>query len=79
MEFDHLLLWIESQPASIIALIAFGACYLCAATVFVIAQLLISKRIANELKATTPNTYHVDALVRSYRAGDRVRRVPGMD
>ena len=54
MEFDRLLLWIESQPATVIALIAFGACYLCAAIVFVVAQVLVSKRIANELKATTP-------------------------
>ncbi len=54
MAFDRLLLWIESQPAIVIALITFGACYLCAAIVFVVAQVLISKRIANELKATTP-------------------------
>jgi hypothetical protein len=54
MAFDRLLLWIESQPAIVIALITFGACYLCAAIVFVTAQILISKRIANELKATTP-------------------------
>jgi hypothetical protein len=54
MEFDRLLLWIESQPATVIALIAFGACYLCAAILFVIARVLVSQRIANELKATTP-------------------------
>ena len=54
MEFDRLLLWIESQPAIIIALIAFGACYLCAATIFGIARVLVSQRIATELKATTP-------------------------
>src|SRR5271170_4189203 len=54
MEFDRLLLWIESQPATVIALIAFGACYLCAAIVFVIERVFVSKRIANELKATTP-------------------------
>jgi hypothetical protein len=54
MEFDHLLLWIETQPAIVIALITFGVCYSCAAIVFVIARVLVSKRIANELKATTP-------------------------
>jgi Protein of unknown function (DUF4239) len=54
MEFDRLLLWIESQPAAVIALITFGACYLCATMIFVIAQVFVSKRIANELKATTP-------------------------
>src|ERR1700761_8297894 len=54
MEFDRLLLWVESQPAAVIALITFGACYLCATIIFVIAQVFVSKRIANELKATTP-------------------------
>ena len=54
MEFDRLLLSIESQPATVIALIAFGTCYLCAAIVFIIERVLLSKRIANELKATTP-------------------------
>jgi hypothetical protein len=54
MEFDRLLLWIESQTSIVIALITFGACYLCAAMVLVIARVLVSKRIANELKATTP-------------------------
>ncbi|WP_024513436.1 DUF4239 domain-containing protein [Bradyrhizobium sp. ARR65] len=54
MEFDRLLLWIEAQPAIVIALITFGACYLCAAIVFVIARVSVSKPIANELKATTP-------------------------
>jgi hypothetical protein len=54
MEFDRLLLWVESQPSIVIALVTFGACYLCAAIVFVIARVSVSKRIANELKATTP-------------------------
>ena len=54
MEFDRMLLWIESQPAMVIALIAFGACYLCAAIIFVIARVFVTQRIANELKATTP-------------------------
>src|ERR1700742_371922 len=54
MEFDRLLLWIESQPAIVIALITFGVCYLCAGIVFVIARVLVSKRMADELKATTP-------------------------
>src|SRR5690348_6844869 len=54
MAYGRLLLWMESQPALIIALITFGACYLCAAVIFVIARVLVSKRIANELKATTP-------------------------
>jgi hypothetical protein len=54
MEFERLLLWIESQPAIVIALITFGACYLCAAIIFVIDRVLVSKRVWNELKATTP-------------------------
>lgn len=51
---ERLLIWIESQPAIVIALITFGACYLCAAIIFVIERTLLSKHIANELKATTP-------------------------
>lgn len=54
MGYDRLLLWIESQPAFIIALITFGACYVCVAIIFVIARVLVPKNIANELKATTP-------------------------
>jgi hypothetical protein len=54
MEFDSVLLWIESQPAVVIALITFGACYLCAAIIFIIARVLVSKDTAEALKATTP-------------------------
>jgi hypothetical protein len=54
MKFDRPLLWLEAQPSIVIALITFGACYLCAAIVFVIARVSVSNRIANELKATTP-------------------------
>jgi Protein of unknown function (DUF4239) len=54
MGVEHLLLWIESQSSSSIAVIAFGFCYVAAAFVFALSQAAASRRIAVELKATTP-------------------------
>ena len=51
---DRLLLWIESQSPAIIALIAFGVVYVCAAVIFAFARVVVPRRIADELKATTP-------------------------
>src|SRR5215831_19224792 len=52
--FERLLLWIESQTPAIIALITFGICYACAAVIFAFARVFLPRRIADELKATTP-------------------------
>jgi hypothetical protein len=54
MGIEHLLLWIESQSSSSIAVIAFGFCYASAALVFALSRAAASRRIAVELKATTP-------------------------
>lgn len=51
---DRLLLWIEAQSPAIIALITFGICYACAAVIFAFARVVLPRRIADELKATTP-------------------------
>jgi Protein of unknown function (DUF4239) len=49
-----MLLWIESQSTSIIALVVFGAAYLSAALIFCIAAFLSRRPIAKELQPVTP-------------------------
>jgi hypothetical protein len=49
-----MLLWIESRPTSIIALIVFGAAYLSAALMFWVAVLLSRRPIAKALQPVTP-------------------------
>jgi Protein of unknown function (DUF4239) len=49
-----MLLWIESQPTVIIALIVFGAAYLSAALIFCVAAFLSRRPIAKALQAVTP-------------------------
>ncbi len=49
-----ILLWIESQATPIIALVVFGACYLLASIIFVAAVIASQRRIALELRATSP-------------------------
>jgi hypothetical protein len=51
---DALLLGIESQSPFTIALITFGACYVCAGVIFAFARVVVPRRIADELKGTTP-------------------------
>src|SRR3984957_6613618 len=49
-----MLLWIESQPTSVIALIVFSAAYLTAALIFSLAALLSRHPIAKALQPVTP-------------------------
>jgi hypothetical protein len=49
-----MLLWIESQPTVIIALIVFGAAYLSAALIFCIAAFLSRRPIGKALQSVTP-------------------------
>jgi hypothetical protein len=49
-----MLLWIESQPTSIIALIVFSAAYFSAALIFGLAALLSRRPIAKALQSVTP-------------------------
>jgi Protein of unknown function (DUF4239) len=49
-----MLLWIESQSTTIIALIVFGAAYLSAALIFCVAAFLSRRPIAKALQAVTP-------------------------
>lgn len=49
-----MFLWIESQDSFVIALLMFGLCYALAAAVFVAAAALSRRRIAGDMKATTP-------------------------
>jgi hypothetical protein len=49
-----MLLWLESQPTPVIALVVFALCYLLAAIVFIAAATISRRPIAGELKATTP-------------------------
>ena len=50
-----MVLWIESQSTSIIALIVFSAAYLSAALIFFVATLLSRRPIASELQPVTPS------------------------
>jgi hypothetical protein len=50
---EEMLLWLESQPTPIIALLVFGFCYALSAIVFFVAASL-SKTIAEQLNATSP-------------------------
>jgi hypothetical protein len=54
MGLDRLLLWIESQSPSTIALITFALCYAFAAVIFALSRALAQQRFAVQLKATTP-------------------------
>jgi hypothetical protein len=49
-----MVLWIESQPASVITLIVFGAAYLSAALIFCLAALLSRRPVAKALQPVTP-------------------------
>jgi hypothetical protein len=49
-----MLLWIESQPTSVIALIVFGAAYLSAALIFCLAAFFSRHPIAKALQPVTP-------------------------
>jgi hypothetical protein len=49
------IVWIESQPPGIIALIVFGGSYLVSALILLAAIWLSSRRVAADLKATTPS------------------------
>jgi hypothetical protein len=49
-----MVLWIESQPTSIIAVIVFGAAYLLAAMIFCVAVVLSRRPIAKALQPVTP-------------------------
>ncbi len=49
-----MLLWIELQPTSVIALIVFGAAYLSAALIFSLAAFLSRHPIAKALQPVTP-------------------------
>ena len=54
MGLERLLLWIEGQSSSVIAVIAFGFCYASSAIIFALSRAAASRRFAAELKATTP-------------------------
>jgi len=49
-----MVLWIESQPSLIIALIVFGSAYLSAAAIFCLAAFLSRRSIAKALQPVTP-------------------------
>lgn len=49
-----MFLWIESQNSLVIALLMSGICYAIAAAVFLVAAMLSRRRIAGDMKATTP-------------------------
>ncbi len=49
-----MIVWIESQPAWVIALLVFGFCYALAAIVLAAAIAVEGRRIAGALNATTP-------------------------
>ena len=72
-----MLLWIESRPTSIIALIVFGAAYLSAALIFCVAALLSRRSIAKSLQSVTPGVLspvrrsgHLDRLSGGARMGE---------
>ncbi|MBV8869235.1 MAG: DUF4239 domain-containing protein, partial [Acetobacteraceae bacterium] len=48
------ILWIESQPTAVIALVMLAICYAFAAAVFALAGVVARRRVAVELKALTP-------------------------
>jgi hypothetical protein len=54
MGVERLVLWVESQSTSLIAVITFGFCYASAVFIFVLSRAAASRRFAAELKATTP-------------------------
>jgi Protein of unknown function (DUF4239) len=49
-----MLLWVESQSTSVIALIVFSATYLSAALIFCVASVVSRRPVAKELQAITP-------------------------
>src|SRR5215212_1513974 len=49
-----MILWIESQDVAVITLIVFALCYAIAAIIFAAAIIVSRRRIATDLKATTP-------------------------
>jgi hypothetical protein len=49
-----MLLWIESQPTPVIAVLDFALCYALAAIVFFVTATMSRRLIADQLKATTP-------------------------
>jgi hypothetical protein len=49
-----MLLWLESQPTPVIALLVFALCYLLAAIVFFAVATISRRPIAQQLSATTP-------------------------
>jgi len=49
-----MLLWIESQPTPLIALLVFALCYALAAIVFFVTATIFRRPIADQLNATTP-------------------------
>jgi Protein of unknown function (DUF4239) len=49
-----MILWIESQDIAVITLIVFALCYAIAAIIFAAAIIVSRRRIATDLKATTP-------------------------
>lgn len=49
-----MLLWIESRPTAVIALIVFGAAYLSSALIFCLAAVLSRRPIAKTLQPVTP-------------------------
>lgn len=50
-----MLLWIESQHAAVIGLLGFGFSYALAGIILVATAVLAQRRIADDLKATTPS------------------------
>lgn len=49
-----MVLWIESQDVAVIALVLFGLCYGLAAIIFIATAIVSPRRIAAELRQTTP-------------------------
>jgi hypothetical protein len=49
-----MILWVESQDTEVIALLVFGLCYALAALLFLAAAIVSRRRLALELKATSP-------------------------
>jgi hypothetical protein len=51
---EQILVWIETQSYSIIAVIAFACCYAVAGIVFFLSRAIVGRRFTEQLKATTP-------------------------